>query len=223
MSKLDTAQPVQPFRVRLDVKVPMRDGVLLSTDIYLPNAPGPFPTLLLRTIYDNQWDRYLAWAVPFIERGYAVAMQDCRGRHDSDGAWEPYIHETEDGYDTHEWLGAQPWCDGTIGMFGVSYLGFTQTLPGDAPQPLPAGAGADCRSAGQLRPLLRRRRSPASHRAQLHQHGRPHDAAWQPQPAELRRALPAPPPRLGAGRHRRLALLSAGHRALHVRRVLAEL
>ena len=129
MSKLDTAQPVQPFRVRLDVKVPMRDGVLLSTDVYLPNAPGPFPTLLIRTIYDNQWDRYLAWAVPFIERGYAVAMQDCRGRHDSDGAWEPYIHETEDGYDTHEWLGAQPWCDGTIGMFGVSYLGFTQTLP----------------------------------------------------------------------------------------------
>ena len=52
-----------------------------------------------------------------------------RGRHDSDGAWEPYIHETEDGYDTHEWLGAQPWCDGTIGTFGVSYLGFTQTLP----------------------------------------------------------------------------------------------
>ncbi len=129
MSKLHTTQPAQPFQVRLDVKVPMRDGVLLSTDIYLPNAPGPFPTLLIRTIYDNQWDRYLAWAVPFIEHGYAVAMQDCRGRHDSDGAWEPYIHETEDGYDTHEWLGTQPWCDGTIGTFGVSYLGFTQTLP----------------------------------------------------------------------------------------------
>ena len=129
MSTLHTTQPSQPFRVRLDVKVPMRDGVLLSTDIYLPNAPGPFPTLLIRTIYDNQWDRYLAWAMSFIEHGYAVAMQDCRGRHDSDGAWEPYIHETEDGYDTHEWLGAQPWCDGTIGTFGVSYLGFTQTLP----------------------------------------------------------------------------------------------
>ena len=129
MSESRTVRLSQPFQVRIDVKVPMRDGVLLSTDVYLPNAPGPFPTLLLRTIYDNQWDRYLAWAVPFIERGYAVVMQDCRGRHDSHGAWEPYIHETDDGYDTHEWIGAQPWCDGTIGTFGVSYLGFTQTLP----------------------------------------------------------------------------------------------
>ena len=117
----------QPFQVQLDVKVPMGDGVLLSADIYLPRSDGPFPTLLVRTIYDNQDLKYIGWARRFIERGYAVVMQDCRGRHDSDGAWEPYIHEAQDGHDTQEWIGAQPWCDGNIGTFGTSYVGFTQS------------------------------------------------------------------------------------------------
>lgn len=119
----------QPLQVRLDVKVPMRDGTLLSTDIYLPNTGGPFPALLLRTIYDNQRDRGFQWVGRFVGSGYAVVMQDCRGRHDSDGAWEPYVHEAADGYDTQEWVGAQPWCDGNIGTFGHSYIGFTQTQP----------------------------------------------------------------------------------------------
>ena len=119
----------QPLQVKLDVKVPMRDGVSLSTDIYIPNGGGPFPTLLDRTIYNNQADRGFQWVTRFVESGYAVVMQDCRGRHDSDGEWEPYIHEAPDGYDTHEWIGAQPWCDGNIGTFGSSYIGLTQTLP----------------------------------------------------------------------------------------------
>ena len=117
----------QPMRIRMDVKVPMRDGVLLSADIYTPSAGGPFPTLLVRTIYDKQAERYLEWMERFVESGYACVMQDCRGRHDSDGAWEPYVHEADDGHDTIEWIGAQPWCDGDVGTFGVSYLGFTQT------------------------------------------------------------------------------------------------
>ena len=117
----------QPLHVRLDVKVPMRDGVRLSTDIYTPTSGGPFPTLLLRTIYDNQRDRGFQWVGRFVESGYAVVMQDCRGRHDSDGAWEPYVHEAADGYETQEWIGAQPWCDGNIGTFGHSYIGFTQS------------------------------------------------------------------------------------------------
>ena len=132
MSSPSSSELSQPFQIRLDVKVPMRDGVLLSTDIYLPNSGGPFPALLVRTIYDNQASFYIDWAVSFVEAGYAVVMQDCRGRFDSGGEWEPYIHEADDGYDTQEWIGAQPWCDGNIGTFGVSYVGFTQTLP--APQ-----------------------------------------------------------------------------------------
>ena len=125
--------------VNIDVKVSMRDGVGLSTDIYRPSGGGPFPTLLLRTIYDNQEPVYIEWTRRFVEAGYAVVMQDCRGRFDSEGPWEPYIHEAEDGYDTQQWIGAQPWCDGNIGMFGVSYLGFTQTQPAPLRSPYVKG------------------------------------------------------------------------------------
>ena len=119
-----------PFDIQLDVKVPMRDGVLLSADIYRPPSGGPFPTLLLRTPYDNQQSRYLReWMPRFVQNGYAVVMQDCRGRHDSEGEFRPYSQEPNDGYDTQQWIGAQPWCDGNIGTFGGSYPGFTQVMP----------------------------------------------------------------------------------------------
>ena len=119
----------QPISIRLDVKIPMRDGVLLSADIYTPPGGGPFPVLLVRTIYDKQQERYVEWTERFVEAGYACVMQDCRGRNDSDGAWEPYIHEADDGHDTIEWIGEQPWCDGSVGMYGISYVGFTQHQP----------------------------------------------------------------------------------------------
>jgi hypothetical protein len=89
---------------------------------------GRYPTLLLRTIYHSKDARYLKWAVRFAQAGYAVVLQDCRGRHDSDGVWDPYVCEVADGYDTHEWVARQPWCDGQVGTFGVSYPGFTQTV-----------------------------------------------------------------------------------------------
>src|SRR5688572_7804762 len=117
------------LHVQMDLKVPMRDGVLLSADLYRPAGEGSFPALLCRTIYDNQEKRYVDWAVRFAEAGYAVVIQDCRGRYDSDGIWDTYLCETLDGYDTQQWLGVQPWCSGRIGTFGRSYLGFTQILP----------------------------------------------------------------------------------------------
>ncbi len=121
---------VAPGRLLLDRKVPMRDGVELSADVWLPpTGEGPWPALLLRTIYDNQEGRYIAWARGFNDAGYVAVMQDCRGRGDSEGTWDPYICELYDGYDTHEWVGRQPWCDGNVGTFGLSYPGFTQTLP----------------------------------------------------------------------------------------------
>ena len=73
----------QPFEMKIDVGVPARDGVLLSTDIYHPKSGGPFPALLLRTIYDNQNASHMASVARFVERGYAVVLQDCRGRFDS--------------------------------------------------------------------------------------------------------------------------------------------
>ena len=119
--------------VMIDVAVPMRDGVSLSADVYLPAGAGPFPSLLCRTIYGKQSGepctslRYLQeWAPRFLDAGYAVVIQDCRGRYDSGGDFAPYTQETDDGADTLTWLAGQPWCDGEIGTFGQSYVAFTQ-------------------------------------------------------------------------------------------------
>lgn len=105
----------------------MRDGVSLSTDIYLPSEGDRFPVLLERTYYGNSDSNEVARALEFVCSGYAVVLQDCRGRYDSAGEWDPYNCEATDGYDTHEWIGAQSWCAGKIGTFGGSYNGFTQT------------------------------------------------------------------------------------------------
>jgi putative CocE/NonD family hydrolase len=63
-----------------------------------------------------------------LDRGYAVVIQDVRGRHASDGEWYPYVNEARDGYDTIDWIASQPWSDGAVGMFGISYHGATQWL-----------------------------------------------------------------------------------------------
>ncbi len=117
----------------IDTMTPMRDGVDLSSDVYLPPGDGPFPTLLCRTIYGKQSGEictdlayFQEWVPRFLSGGYAVVMQDCRGRYDSDGDFVPYIHEASDGADTLAWLSSQPWCDGNIGTFGQSYVAFTQ-------------------------------------------------------------------------------------------------
>lgn len=115
------------MRRLLDARVPMRDGIRLSADIYLPPGDGPFPTVLIRTPYDNANTYYLDRVRPFVRDGWAVVVQDCRGRYDSEGEWYAWGSEGEDGFDTHEWLGAQPWCAG-IGTIGSSYDGCTQWL-----------------------------------------------------------------------------------------------
>lgn len=111
------------------VAIPMRDGTILRADVYRPTGDGPFPTLLTRTPYDRTQPPTLA-AGPDAFRataaGYAVVLQDTRGRWGSDGAFVPFEHEADDGYDTVEWVAAQPWCDGNVGMTGASYVGYTQ-------------------------------------------------------------------------------------------------
>jgi len=112
------------------LQIPMRDGTLLYGALYRPRRSDDqtiaFPTLLIRSPYSTQHEKYMEWTPCFIKAGYAVLHQDCRGRYESDGVWRPYIDEAEDGFDTQQWIGAQSWCDGTIGMFGISYPGFTQ-------------------------------------------------------------------------------------------------
>ncbi len=109
-----------------DTRIPMRDGITLSTDIYFPESAGPHPLILQRTPYDNSNPPHGVMAKSFTQQGYIFAIQDVRGRCDSDGEWDPWMTEDTDGYDTIEWLAAQPWCNGKVGMMGGSYLGFVQ-------------------------------------------------------------------------------------------------
>lgn len=110
-----------------DVAVPMRDGVVLRADVRRPAGPGPFPALLLRTPYGRANDPdELRFALRAVARGYAVMLQDVRGRHGSGGAFDPHRSEGRDGFDSIEWLAARDWCDGRVGSFGLSYPGSVQ-------------------------------------------------------------------------------------------------
>ena len=107
----------------------MRDGIHLHSVLYLPQGNWPISTLLLRTPFGSGSIDYTEWGAEFVKSGYAVVLQDVRGRNNSGGKCNPYVQEINDGYDTHEWIGNQNWCDGNIGTFGISYSGFTQILP----------------------------------------------------------------------------------------------
>lgn len=124
-----------------NVMVPMRDGIHLATDVYLPDGAGdaPLPVLLERTPYDkrgtNHADFSVADEVPlskpeiariFAANGYAFVLQDCRGRYASEGMFRKYLSEAEDGADTLAWIMRQPWCNGRIGTLGLSYSAHVQ-------------------------------------------------------------------------------------------------
>lgn len=120
-----------------NVMIPMRDGVRLATDIHRPTqagelAAGSFPTILCRTSYDKNAQRYIDIADYFTPRGYVVVLQDLRGRHQSEGLGQYYhivnVNEGRDGYDTIEWVAAQPWSNGKVGMVGSSHPGVTQIM-----------------------------------------------------------------------------------------------
>jgi putative CocE/NonD family hydrolase len=109
----------------LHVPVVMRDSVRLSTNVYLPSEHGRFPAILVRTPYNKGADITPNYEA-FVEHGYAVVVQDVRGRYESEGSFQPLSQETEDGDDTLNWVARQPWSDGKIGMMGGSYSGITQ-------------------------------------------------------------------------------------------------
>jgi putative CocE/NonD family hydrolase len=106
-------------------RVAMRDGVHLDTNIYRPSGPARYPAILVRTPYGkgpNLPPGYMS----FLEHGYAVVMQDVRGRYGSEGVFDALSQEGPDGYDTLNWIASQPWSDGKVGMIGGSYLGIAQ-------------------------------------------------------------------------------------------------
>jgi len=117
-------------RSQFGVMIPMRDGVKLAADLWLPSAPGTYPSILIRTPYMKtmgllhppEMGKY------FATRGYVLVVQDTRGRGDSEGSFDFFFPEGPDGYDTIEWLAAQPWSNGRVGMMGVSYMGTVQWL-----------------------------------------------------------------------------------------------
>ena len=115
--------------VEHDVMVPMRDGVQLATDVYRPAhngqaVEGKFPAIMERTPYSKAGSR--RWAEYFTSRGYVAVAQDVRGRYNSQGVWHHHRDDQNDGYDTAQWLGKQPWFSGKFGTVGTSYPGGTQ-------------------------------------------------------------------------------------------------
>ncbi len=105
-------------------RVKARDGTEMAMDVLLPEGSGPFPTIVMRTPYGR--GRYATRSTYYVQRGYGVALVDVRGRGDSDGTWRPLVKDVDDAYDVIEWIAAQPWCTGKIGMMGGSYDGLTQ-------------------------------------------------------------------------------------------------
>lgn len=116
--------PKYEVEMERGVKVPMRDGVNLATDVYRPKGLEKAPVILVRTPYKKDMGELQARF--YARRGYVFAIQDCRGRFGSEGTWEPFIHEAHDGHDAVEWLAQQPWSNGKVGMIGGSYVGWVQ-------------------------------------------------------------------------------------------------
>jgi putative CocE/NonD family hydrolase len=123
------ASPYPAEVVQTNVALRMRDGVTLRADVMLPRAGGTFPVLVYRTPYGkNQAPSTWTTFAKAVARGYAVVVQDVRGRYESEGEFDPYKNEGRDGYDTIEWAAAQPWSNGSVGTFGLSYPGAVQWL-----------------------------------------------------------------------------------------------
>jgi uncharacterized protein len=115
------------IRWQLGLRVPLRDGLTLSANLYLPEqVEAPVPAIMTLTPYGAQIHH--DQALEFARRGFAYLVVDSRGRSDSQGSFTPYIDEAEDGHDAVEWLAKQSFCNGKVGMWGPSYSGLTQWL-----------------------------------------------------------------------------------------------
>lgn len=115
-----------------NLRMPARDGVGLACDIYLPAENGeplrgPWPVILERTPYGKGRAGQVVTARHLVKSGFAVVLQDVRGRYASEGQFYAFGDEGLDGYDTIAWIQQQSWCNGKVGTMGISYAGATQT------------------------------------------------------------------------------------------------
>jgi len=145
------ASSAESLRFERDLEVRMRDGVVLRADVLRPDRPGRLPALLVRTPYGKTWERSDdSFAVRAARAGYVVVFQDVRGRYRSDGVFDPYRQEGKDGYDTIAWVAGLPYCDGQVGLTGLSYPAAVQWLAAvESPPQLKAMAPAMTFSNGR--------------------------------------------------------------------------
>ena len=126
------------IEIEFDVPVAMRDGTRLFADVYRPAGGGRHPVLLQRTPYDKSSPETRGKTLDAIraaQEGFAMVIQDVRGRYTSEGEFYTFVNESADGYDTVEWAAAQSWSSGRVGMYGSSYVGATQWLAAIARPP----------------------------------------------------------------------------------------
>jgi hypothetical protein len=142
-----------------EVQVPMRDGVRLHAEVFRPAGVERAPTILVRNPYGplRALERFQCQV--FTRYGYACVLQDVRGELDSEGDWQPIVHERDDGLDTVRWLAKQPFVDGNIAMRGPSYLTCTQlamadVLPPEVKTLVPQVFGVDFRKVAYERGLF---------------------------------------------------------------------
>src|SRR6266567_4474730 len=118
----------QKILIDFDVPAQMRDGTILRANIFRPAGDGQWPVLLTRLPYGKDFPLGSSVLDPaqVARRGYVVIVQDTRGRFTSEGEWDPMRNEAQDGYDTVEWASKLHYSNGLVGMYGISYFGFTQ-------------------------------------------------------------------------------------------------
>jgi putative CocE/NonD family hydrolase len=141
----EDGQPLENIIIE-DMMVEMKDGIKLATRVYRPKAEGKYPVLLSRTPYNSgafQKDKtgnpmlgdYANVATQFVPKGYAVVIQDARGKFASEGVNRPFLDDMSDGTDTLNWIAGQEWSDQKVGTFGASARGMTQTAMLDVDSP----------------------------------------------------------------------------------------
>lgn len=152
----DMPEITTEIRKEKSVFVPMRDGVRLSTDLYFPEGvDGRLPVVLVRTPYGKDGTYPYGGMIPLlVQQGYIVAIQDVRGRYESEGEYRVRYWDRKDGYDMVDWLVDQPWASGKVATFGCSYLGETQITLGAEKHPnhvamMPMASGAAYNNIGR--------------------------------------------------------------------------
>src|SRR5688572_28486545 len=110
------------LRVQSGVQGPLGDGQALNATLYLPDHCEPSPAIFALTPYTADYHHDRIASLP--AHGYPCLVAEVRGRGNSAGTFHP-LHDAQDAYDVVEWLAAQPYCNGRVGMWGGSYLGYT--------------------------------------------------------------------------------------------------